>query len=144
MVDKDLYNSDFNLWATHMSEAVEKRDVNAIDWENLAIEIECLSDTLKTQLENQLQQLIEYVLIIRYCPESNRINYCKSKAISQQCQIKRILRRNHSLNEFIEQEYFEIFEAAIASSIYLFEVPNDSFIELSEILNLKFYRCIDK
>lgn len=138
MVDKNLYDSDFNLWATLMSEAVEKRDVNAIDWENLAIEVECLSDSLKTQLENHLQQLIEYVLIIRYCPKLDKINYCKSRAVSQQHQIKRILRRNPSLNKFVEQEYSEVFEDAIACSRFLFEVPEDSFIQLSEILKLNF------
>lgn len=121
-----------------MTEAVEKRDIDAIDWENLAIEIECLSDSLKTHLEIQIQKLIEYVLIIRCCPESNKINHCKSKAVSQQCQIKRILRRNPSLNEFIEQEYSEIFDNAIALSQYLFEVPENSFIKLSNILNLEF------
>ena len=138
MVDRSLYERDFNLWIDKMTIAVEKRDVNALDWENLATEIECMGDSLKTQLETRVMKLIEYVLTIRYCPESNKINYYKSRAVSQQYLIKRILQRNPSLNEFIEREYPEIFDTAIVILRYLFEVPEDSFIELSEILSFKF------
>ena len=138
MVDKSLYSRDFNLWVEQMSTAVERQDVDSIDWGNLAVEIECMGDSLKAQLEARVQKLVEHILIIRYCPKLEKANYHKSQATSQQYLIRRILKRNPSLNEFIEREYPEIFNAAIAMTEYLFEVPKNSFIELPEILNLKF------
>lgn len=59
MAIDDLYERDFTAWAEAQAEALRKRSANAIDWDNVAEEIESVgrSDT------DSFHSLVEVVLL---------------------------------------------------------------------------------
>jgi hypothetical protein len=58
-----LYEQDFNLWTKNMAIAIQKRDLNAMDWDNLLEEIEDMGKSEKRSLESYKD-----VLRLTCCP----------------------------------------------------------------------------
>jgi hypothetical protein len=67
---KSLYDEDFYLWSKSQAEALRtaaRSGTNqAIDWENVAEEIESLGRSDKRELSSQIRRIIEHLLKIQY------------------------------------------------------------------------------
>ena len=72
MTDTNLYETDFVAWterqATLLRTPVTERCSLALDWENLAEEIETLGRTYRRSLANHVRNVIEYLLKLQYAP----------------------------------------------------------------------------
>jgi hypothetical protein len=53
--------------------------------------------------------------------------------------INRILKKNPSLKNYLEQEYEDIFQDTQETMKLLFEIPEDSFIELEKIMQNDYF-----
>lgn len=58
----DLHDRDFNLWIEQTAKAIEKRDLNAMDWEHLLEEVEDMGACQRRALDSYTQRLIEHIL----------------------------------------------------------------------------------
>ncbi|MBV8360820.1 MAG: DUF29 domain-containing protein, partial [Deltaproteobacteria bacterium] len=65
---KDLYERDYYTWALEQARALRARSSEALDWENLAEEVEGLARTEARELKSRLEVLLVHLLKWRYQP----------------------------------------------------------------------------
>jgi hypothetical protein len=63
---QQLYESDFNLWLEEQAFALKERRVAALDWDNLAEEIEGLARSDRRALKSFLQNALLHMLELAY------------------------------------------------------------------------------
>ena len=63
-----LYQRDYYTWALQQARALRARSAEALDWENLAEEVEGLARAEAWELENRLEILLVHLLKWRYQP----------------------------------------------------------------------------
>src|SRR5574337_536461 len=63
------YETDLYEWTREQADALRRRAPNALDWDNLAEEIESLGASNLDQIESRLENLILYLLKWKYQPE---------------------------------------------------------------------------
>jgi hypothetical protein len=65
---KDLYEGDYYTWALGQARALRAHSSQALDWENLAEEVEGLARTEARELKSPLEVLLVHLLKWRYQP----------------------------------------------------------------------------
>src|SRR5947208_476714 len=69
---KTLYDTDFLVWSKEQAEALRSLarggSNQALDWENLAEEIESLGISQKTALRSQMRRIIHHLLKLQFSP----------------------------------------------------------------------------
>jgi hypothetical protein len=63
------YEHDFHDWAQEQADALRRRDTNALDYDNLAEEIESLGRSDRTEIRSRLEILLIHLLKWRYDPD---------------------------------------------------------------------------
>ena len=53
--------------------------------------------------------------------------------------IKRILKKNPSLNNYLKTEYSDIYQDAIATMSFDFDIPEDNFVEVEQIMESNYF-----
>ncbi|MCE2977008.1 MAG: DUF29 domain-containing protein [Pseudanabaena sp. CoA8_M7] len=66
---KALYEMDFNLWLKETVNLLCKGDVEKLDLENLAEEIEDMENSRKDALESNLIRVLQHLLKWKYQPQ---------------------------------------------------------------------------
>ncbi len=69
---EDLYERDYYSWALEQAQALRARRTEALDWENLAEEVEGLGRGEVRELESRLEVLLVHLLKWRYQPKKRR------------------------------------------------------------------------
>ena len=140
MEDK-LYDRDFNLWVEEMATAVKKRDIKAMDWNNLLEEIEDMGKSEKRSLESYLERLVEHILKLKYWNVEKERNYkhWQVEVVNFRNRIFRLLDRSPSLKNYMENIYTKIFKDAVSAQQIEFIIPEDNFIELKQILKKDYF-----
>jgi hypothetical protein len=69
MTTKSLYETDAYTWGLRQSDALRRRAVEEIDWDNVAEEIEDVSRSEARELLNRLVVLLAHLLKWRFQPE---------------------------------------------------------------------------
>jgi hypothetical protein len=137
----NLHDRDLNLWIEEVILKIQNKNFSEMDWDNLLIEIEDMGASQKRALDSYTQRLIEHILKLKYwkfellnCQRGWMVevsNFRKS--------INRILKKNPSLKNYLEQEYEDIFQDTQETMKLLFEIPEDSFIELEKIMQNDYF-----
>ena len=66
MSKSSLYEQDFIAWLIQQKSALASRDVTALDWENLAEELDIMGISEKNELKNRLTVLLTHLLKWQY------------------------------------------------------------------------------
>jgi hypothetical protein len=66
LISKSLYETDYMLWLETTLEQIKHRQVEQLDWDNLAEEIEGLSIELRHKVDSYLKQLFIHLLLYQY------------------------------------------------------------------------------
>jgi Domain of unknown function DUF29 len=69
MIRTMKYDEDLYQWTIEQGRALRGRTMNALDYDNLAEEIESLGRSDKREIESRLENLIVHLLKWRYQPE---------------------------------------------------------------------------
>lgn len=133
---KNLYDTDFNLWINKTVTALKNKNMETIDWDNLIEEIEDMGRSQKNALESYLQRLIEHILKLQYWEEEKVRCYrgWRSEVVNFRKRIKRILKKNPSLNNYLKEQYREIYQDAIAIMSQQFDIPDEEIITSEKLL----------
>ncbi len=103
------YGNDIFAWASTQREALERRDVSALDWDNLAEEMRDLGNSELAEVENRLSTIIEHLLKYQFGLVRERAAGWKRTVSTQRSQLARHLKRNQSLaarvDEFAQDVY---------------------------------------
>ncbi len=65
-VEPTLYEEDYYLWVETTLKQLEKKDIDNLDWQHLAEEIEALGSEQRRKVESYLKQLLIHLLLYRY------------------------------------------------------------------------------
>ncbi len=137
----NLYDRDFTLWVEQIVIAIKKRDFENMDWENLLEEIEDMGKSEKRSLDSYMQRLIEHILKLKYW--YSEVDKCrngwKSEVSNSRNRIKRILKKNPSLKSYLEREYKDIYLDAVKNMAFNFDIPEDNFVQLEQIINEEYF-----
>lgn len=138
---KQLHDRDFNLWIEKTIEAVKNKDVNNMDWDNLLEEIEDMGASQKRALDSYVQRLIEHILKLKYWHSERTRNErgWRSEVVNFRNRIKRILKKNPSLKNYLESEYLDNYNDALSTMSEYFEISEKSIIEVETIMEKDYF-----
>ncbi len=138
---KQLHEKDFNLWVEGIKEAIQNRDFENMDWDNLLDEIDDMGKSEKRSLDSYMQRLIEHILKLKYWEtERERCRNSWMREVTNfRNRIKRILKKNPSLHNYLKAEYSDIYQDAIATMLFDFDIPEDSFVEVEQIMDKDYF-----
>ena len=91
------YESDLYEWTKAQADALRPRASNALDWDNLAEEIETLGRSNRHQIESRLENLILHLLKWKYQPEWQCGSW-RGSIFEARHRIARLIKENPSLS----------------------------------------------
>lgn len=140
--EKNLYETDYNLWVLETVKKLEKKDFYSIDLENLIDEVLDLSRRDKRKLESLLMKLIEHLLILSYWEAEKVRNqgHWQREIFNFRKQINRLLADSPSLKSYIENEFYSCYQdgrkmASQHSLLPLNIFPEKPLVNLEQILD---------
>ncbi|NET71734.1 MAG: DUF29 domain-containing protein [Sphaerospermopsis sp. SIO1G2] len=74
-IQPNLYEEDYYLWIETTLRQIQNHDIENLDWENLAEEIESLGIEQRRKVESYLKQLLIHLLL--YCYWESEREYCQ-------------------------------------------------------------------
>ena len=66
LTSKSLYETDYMLWVETTLEQIKHRQIDKLDWDNLAEEIESLGIEFRHKVDSYLKQLLIHLLLYGY------------------------------------------------------------------------------
>lgn len=130
---------DYNLWLKSQAIAIENRDLDAIDWDNLLEEIVDMEASQKRALRSYFYRLVERILKLRdwhLRKEENKLKW-RVEITSFRREIDDILSDSPSLKNYLHQNHITWFNKVIDNyqKNKLFAVTDKSTIPLSKIMD---------
>jgi hypothetical protein len=108
---EDLYQRDFYTWALEQGRALRAHHTEAIDWENLAEEVEGLGRSEARELEGRLEVLLLHLLKWRYQPKKRSRSW-RLSIREQRQRVARELRQNLGLQTTLAESVSGAYESA--------------------------------
>jgi hypothetical protein len=105
------YESDLYEWTREQADALRRRASNALDWDNLAEEIESLGNSNVDQMESRLENLILHLLKWKYQPELQCGSW-RGSIFEARRRIARVIKKNPSLRSYPSEYLPEAYPVA--------------------------------
>ncbi|MEB3191968.1 MAG: DUF29 domain-containing protein [Snowella sp.] len=141
-----LYETDYMLWLEITLEQVKNRQVDQLDWDNLAEEIEGLKISLHHQVDNYLRPLLIHLLLYQYwtTERGKSGSDWSDKIYDLRDELTNLLEYSKTLYNYFVNRIDIIYPRARKSVILKTEFSPDTFPEqcpfsVDQILDLDFY-----
>ncbi len=121
-----LYDTDFYIWTQEMAQRLRERDVAALDWENIAEEIESMGKLDYRGLESRMRVLLIHLLKWRYQDEKRSRSW-RSTIQTQRDRIELILRDSPSFRRRIVADMNEAYSLAVVRASIETTIPEKNF-----------------
>lgn len=137
-----LYERDFYVWTQEQGEKLRARSLEAVDWENLAEEIESAGRREKREISDRLETLLRLLLKWQFQPDL-RCHSWQSGIGEQRTFIEGTLEMSPSLSDFpgqiLQDEYKWARErVAIETGLPTSTFPEKVPFSVAEALNFRF------
>jgi hypothetical protein len=136
------YEQDFYGWIQNTVSCIQKGTIHALDWDQLAEELQDLGNEQKNQLESRLLVLYEHLLKLTYWTQERDYNQrgWRATILEQKKQLKRLLKRSPSLKPYFQEIMQEIYDDAcqitsLKTDLALESFPKSPIANMEEILN---------
>lgn len=105
MNNTNLYETDFYQWTQETLRAIQERDVEHLDWGNLAEEVEALGSSEKRGVKSLLRELLTHLLLYQYWQDKRdyQTKGWKREIYGFRLQLKDRLEAKTMYNYFISQ-----------------------------------------
>jgi hypothetical protein len=110
-VTKALYETDFNLWLKETVNLLRKGEVEKLDLENLAEEIEDMGNSRKDALESNLIRVLQHLLKWKYQPQK-RTNSWKASITEHSLRLNKAFKKSPSLKPYFESVFADCYQDA--------------------------------
>lgn len=134
------YQSDLHEWTKEQADALRRRAPNALDWDNLAEEIESLGSSQRREIRSCLKVLLVHLLKWKHQPEG-RCGSWRGSIAEARDQIEDVLEENPSLREYPEEALPKAYARARAKALIetgLLDLPDACLWTIDEILAADF------
>ena len=142
-LNQSLYEQDFYTWTEEQAQALAQRQVERLDWENLAEELADLGNRHYDQLESRLMVLVAHLLKWQV-QHWKRTNSWRATIRVQRTSLAKLLRRNPGLKSRLAEAMAESWQEARDLAIAETDLPDDQFPDscpftILEILDSDFW-----
>jgi Domain of unknown function DUF29 len=110
------YDTDFYAWTQDQARLLRSGQVQQIDLENLAEEIESLGRQERRELRNRLAVLVGHLLKWQYQPTGRGASW-RSTIKVQRKDVQRLLKENPSLRPYLTEAVEESYDMALDLAI---------------------------
>ena len=133
---KELYHQDLNLWRQKIVNAIQSKQLEDMDWDNLIEEINDMGASEKRALRSYVKRLIEHILKLKYWSSEREYNQrgWRKEVVNFREEIKSILQESPSLNNYLQQNYLDWYQKSIKAMKQEFSIPNDNEVDLEIIM----------
>jgi hypothetical protein len=117
----DLYAEDFVAWSEQQGQALRAAarggSNQALDWENLADEIESLGISQKSALGSQIRRIMRHLLKLQYSRAQDPRRGWQESIVDAQGEIEDLLERSPSLAREVDNEIARQLKHSIRSAL---------------------------
>jgi hypothetical protein len=133
---KQLYNQDLNLWRQEIINAIQNKQLENMDWDNLIEEINDMGASEKRALRSYIKRLVEHILKLKYWNGEKEYNQrgWKKEVVNFREEINSILEESPSLNNYLEQNYLDWYQKSVKAMRQEFPIPDDNLVDLKIIM----------
>ena len=135
------YKTDFYNWTQQQANLLRKRQIDQIDWENIAEEIEDMGRSEKRQLESRLEILIMHLLKWQFQPNLRSRSW-QLTIKEQRLRLDKLLKENPSLKSSLADAIEKVYALAVIGAekeTGLSSFPETFPYQLLEILSSEFF-----
>ena len=120
------YAQDFFGWTQDQADALRRRSVNEIDWDNLLEEIEGLGASARNELRNRLAVLFAHLLKWRFQPTRRSRSWVLTVREQRQ-QVRRLMKESPSLKSVLDEVAEQAYESALNMAADQTGLPDKAF-----------------
>ena len=133
---KQLYQQDLNLWRQEIVNAIQSKQLENMDWDNLIEEINDMGASEKRALRSYIKRLIEHILKLIYWDREREYNQrgWKKEVVNFREEIKSILEESPSLNNYLEDNYIDWYKKSVKAMREEFTIPDNNLVSLEIIM----------
>lgn len=136
------YDDDFFAWSEEQAQLLKGRDRAALDWDNLAEEIESLGKSQRSEIRNRLLVLLQHLLKWHYQPSKRKVGW-KASILESRTHLNEELLESPSLRSYpstvLQRQYgVARLKAAGETGIEIERFPADCPYSVTEILDENF------
>lgn len=129
--DDGLYERDFFAWTQDRAAKLRARSDAALDWQNVAEEVESLGKRDRREVESRAARIVQHLLKLTYQPERvTRSWYATIR--TQRDDLKRVLADSPSLRGKLVDAYSDVWHRARWDAVKETGLPIDTFPDTPE------------
>ena len=138
---KQLYQQDLNLWRQEVVNAIQNKQLENMDWDNLVEEINDMTASERRALRSYTKRLIEHILKLKYWESEREYNQrsWKKEVVNFREEVKSILEESPSLNNYLEQNYRDWYKKSVKAMKQEFPIPADDFVSWEIIMTEEYF-----
>jgi hypothetical protein len=138
---KQLYHQDLNLWRQEIINAIQNKQLENMDWDNLIEEINDMTASERRALRSYTKRLIEHILKLKYWNSEKEYNQrsWEKEVVNFREEIKSILEESPSLNNYLEQNYLDWYDKSVKAMKREFSIPDDNLVNLKIIMTDEYF-----
>jgi hypothetical protein len=138
---KQLYHQDLNLWRQEIINAIQNKQLENMDWDNLIDEINDMTASERRALRSYTKRLIEHILKLKYWNSEKEYNQrgWKKEVVNFREEIKSILEESPSLNNYLEQNYLDWYDKSVKAMREEFAIPTSNLVDLKTIMTDEYF-----
>ena len=126
VISETDYEADLYAWTQHLAALLRARRADAVDWDNLAEEIESLGARDRRELESRLAIILLHLLKWQFQPGRRGSSWRKSIQ-TQRREIAAILKQSPSLRREVPELMMDAFRYALVVAQEQSGLPGDAF-----------------
>lgn len=134
------YDNDFYAWKQQQAHLLRTQQINQVDWQNIAQEIEDIGRSEKRQLASKLEILIMHLLKWQFQPNLRSRSW-QLTIKEQRLRLEQLFQENPSLQSILIEIIEKVYPLATISAereTGLSVFPETCPYELTEILSVDF------
>ena len=138
---KQLYDKDLNLWRQEIIKAIQSKQLENMDWDNLVDEINDMTASERRALRSYTKRLIEHILKLKYWHSEKEYNQrgWKKEVVNFREEVKSILEESPSLNNYLEQNYSDWYKKSVKAMRQEFSIPDNNLVDLEVIMTDEYF-----